>query len=115
MSRIGLSEEQLRAGERARDAAMIDLLVASEDDRLEPAQVLSLNKLRAVVALGHPLLPAKRAWVEGLVARLGLSRDVGPAEDYAPRSSRPSTRAIDEQFAMGPKFLDGPRPRRRET
>lgn len=113
MSRVGLSEEQLAVAERARDAAMIDLAV-DHAERFEDAQVLTLNHLRGLVALGRALAPSKRAWVEGLLTRAGLMRDIGPVEDYAVRAYAAPAQAMDDFWRMGAKVTKPPSNRRRE-
>lgn len=113
MSRVGLSDEQMAAAERARDAAMIDLAVENAE-RYEEAQVLTLNHLRGIVALGRALARSKRAWVEELLARAGLMRDVGAVEDYAVRAYAKPAQAMDEFWRLGAKVTKPPSSGRRE-
>lgn len=113
MSRVGLSDEQMAAAERARDAAMIDLAVENAE-RYEEAQVLTLNHLRGIVALGRALAPSKRAWVEELLRREGLMRDVGAVEDYAVRAYAKPAQVMDAFWRLGAKVTKPPSSGRRE-
>jgi len=107
MSRIGLSEEQLVVAERARDAAMIDHAL-DRLDRLEPEEVNSLNRHRGRLAIRHDLTKSQRNWLEGIVARLGLARDIGLVEDYAVRTYAPPATKMDEYWQMGAKVTRPP-------
>lgn len=107
MSRIGLSEEQLVVAERARDAAMIDL-VLDRPERLEPAEVNSLNRHRGRLAMRHDLTSNQRHWLEGIVARLGLAGGIGLVEDYAVRTYAPPATKMDEYWQMGAKVTRPP-------
>lgn len=87
---------------------MIDLAL-DDPDRLDAAEINTLNHHRGRIVLGRVLTAGQRQWVEGVLARLGKTGDIGPVENYAERRFAMGSFALTEDWRLGPKVLKPPR------